>query len=118
MKEFMLLMRTEGDHLLKLSPEEQQDHVQKIGNYIGKLIEEGKMKSALPLEMDGLMLSGKTGAIKDGPFNETKEVIAGFFHIAAESMEEAIEIAKANPMFEIGEGRIEVRPIKTMEGIN
>lgn len=118
MKEFMLLVRTEGDHLLKLSPAEQQAHVQKIGNYIGNLMQQGKMISAQPLDMGGVIISGKTGALKDGPFNETKEVIAGYFHVTANNLEEAIEIAKANPMFELGEGRIEVRPIKTMEGIN
>lgn len=119
MKEFMLFVRTEGDHMLSLSPAEQQDHVQKIGKYIGDLIEKGKLKSAQPLDMDGLIISGKKNAFKDGPFNETKEVIAGYFHIVAKDIDEATEIAKANPIFELKENySIEMRPIKTVEGIN
>lgn len=118
MKEFMLLIRTEDDHLKNMSPEEQQDHVQKVGGYIDKLMKEGKLKGAQPLEMDGAIVQGTQGVVKDGPFNETKEVIAGYFHILAKDLEEAVEIAKANPIFEDSDGRIEVRPIKTMEGIN
>jgi len=118
MKEFILLIRTEGDHLAEMSAEEQQKHVQKIGKYINNLMQEGKLKGAQPLDMDGKMIHGKEGVFKDGPFNESKEVIAGYFHIVAKDLNEAIKIAKANPMFEDAEGRIEVRPIKTMAGIN
>ncbi|MEO8149492.1 MAG: YciI family protein [Bacteroidia bacterium] len=118
MKEFMLLIRTEGDHLAAMSPEQQQQHVQKIGNYIGKLMQEGKLKGAQPLDMDGKMVRGNKGVFKDGPYNESKEVIVGYFHIVANDLDEAIAIAKANPVFEAGEASIEVRPIKTMEGIN
>lgn len=118
MKEFMLLIRTEGDHLSELSPEEQQQHVQKISDYIGKLMQEGKLKGAQPLEANGVMVQGTNSVVKDGPFNETKEVIAGYFHILANDLDEAVEIAKANPMFEDTDGIIEVRPIKIMEGIN
>lgn len=118
MKEFMLLIRTEDDHLKNMSAEEQQEHVQKVGGYIDKLMKEGKLKGAQPLEMDGVIVQGTQGVVKDGPFNETKEVIAGYFHILAKDLEEAVEIAKANPIFEDSDGKIEVRPIKTMEGIN
>ena len=118
MKEFLLLIRTEGDHLQKLSPENQQKHVQRVGAYIGNLLKEGKLKSAQPLEMEGAMIETKGGKLKDGPFNETKEVIAGYFLVEAKDMEEAIGIAKANPVFEDESARIEVRPIKRMEGIN
>ena len=38
MKQFLMLIRTEGDHLEELSTDEQKDHVQKVKGYIGKLI--------------------------------------------------------------------------------
>lgn len=118
MQEFMLFIRTEGDHLAGLSPKEQQEHVARIGNYIGKLMNEGKLKSAQPLEVGGKTISGSKGVFKDGPFAESKEVIVGYFHIVAKDLEEAVAIAKANPVFELAEATIEIRPIKTMEGIN
>lgn len=118
MQEFMIFIKTEGDHLADLSPEQQQAHVQKIGQYIGGLMESGKLKSAQPLDMGGAIIHGNKGTFKDGPFNESKEVIVGYFHITAQNLEEAAEIAKANPMFHDAQGTIEVRPIKQMQGIN
>ena len=119
MKEFMLLIRTQGDHLAELSPEQQQQHLKKVMNYMSGLMKNGKLSSAQPLDMEGVIVSGTAGKLKDGPFNETKEVIAGYFLIQANSLQEAIQVAKANPVFEDGTGaRIEVRPIKMMEGIN
>lgn len=118
MKEFLLLIRTEGDHFDSMSTADQQDHVQRVGKYIGKLMEEGKLKGAQPLEMDGKIIHGKKGVFKDGPFNESKEVIVGYFHILANDLNEALDIAKANPLFQDTEAWIEVRPVKTLEGIN
>jgi hypothetical protein len=119
MKEFMLLIRTQGDHLSLLSAEQQQQHVEKVMKYMSGLFQSGKLKSAQPLEMGGVIVSGTSGKLKDGPFNETKEVIAGYFLIEANDLEEAIRIAGDNPVFEDSTGaRIEVRPIKVLEGIN
>ena len=119
MKEFMLLIRTEGDHLSSLTPEKQQEHLQRVIIYIEDLMKNGKLKSAQPLEMESTIISGTKGKLKDGPFNESKEVIAGYFMILAKDMNEAIEIGKRNPIFESAtSARIEVRPIKILPGIN
>jgi|SRR5688572_1916202 hypothetical protein len=119
MKEFMLLIRTEGDHLLPLSAEERQKHLEKVRAYITDLMNAGRLKSAQPLEMESVIISGTKGKLKDGPFNEAKEVIAGYFLILAKDIQEAIEIGKRNPVFEsTTTTRIEVRPIMTLEGIN
>ena len=115
----MLLIRTQGDHFAVLSPEEQQTHLKKVMNYMSNLMNSGKLKSAQPLEMGGAIVSASGGKLKDGPFNETKEVIAGYFLIQADNLAEAVQIAKENPVFEDGSvAMIEVRPIKVMEGIN
>lgn len=119
MKEFMLLIRTDDNHLWELSPEEQQKHIEKVIVYMDDLKKTGKLKSAQPLDAEGTIISGTKGKLKDGPFNETKEVIAGYFLIQARDMEEAIQIAKNNPVFEEAENvKIEVRPIRVIEGIN
>lgn len=118
MQEFMIFIKTKGDHLEGLSPEQHQIHVQKIGEYIGKLMEAGNLKGAQPLEMEGTVIHNNNGTFKDGPFNESKEVIVGYFHIQAENLQEAVAIAKGNPMLQDADATIEVRPIKQMEGIN
>ena len=119
MNQFMLLIRTQGDHLLELSEEDQKIHLEKVKVYIEDLMRQGKLNGAQPLEMESVIISGTKGKLKDGPFNESKEVIAGYFLIVAESMEEAIEIGKRNPIFEsFKKARIEVRQVKILQGIN
>lgn len=118
MTEFMLFIRNEGNPVAKLSPEEQQKHVQKVGGFIKQMISEGKMKAAQPLEMHGSMISFENGTFTDGPFNETKEVISGYYHILAKDLDEAIKIAKSDPRFEDGKWRIEIRPVMKVDGIN
>jgi hypothetical protein len=68
------------------------------------------------LSREGKMISGRPGAFKDGPYNESKEIIVGYYHIIAKDMDEAIAIGQGNPEFAYVKGaRIEVRPIKTVE---
>lgn len=52
---------------------------------------------------------GKT-TITDGPFAETKEVLAGFYLIEAKDLDEAVKLAARIPPAEVGS--IEVRPIR------
>jgi hypothetical protein len=53
--------------------------------------------------------------ITDGPFAETKEVLAGFNLIEAESLEQAVEIAKDIPWAQTG--CIEVRPVRDADKV-
>ncbi len=118
MKEFLLLIKSEEEPKADLSPEQLQQHIEKVGSFIKRLTEEGRMKSAQPLEMEGRILSYKNGQIVDGPYNETKEIVSGYYHLLAKDLDEAIEIAKGDPRFEEGIWRMEVRPIKKVTGIN
>lgn len=118
MKEFMAFIYTEGDHMAEMSPEEQQQHVERVGGYIQRLMENGTMKSAQPLELTGTTISGTKDQLYDAPFNETKEVIGGYYHLVAESLEAAVEIIKEDPRFEDGPWKIELRPVRVVDGIN
>lgn len=118
MKEFLLLIRTEADYCADMTHEQHQQHLAKVGQYIQRLKQQGKLIGAQPLSMNGDIVQGRKGAFKDGPFVETKEIIIGYFHILAKDLEEAKEIARANPVFEDTTARIEVREIKKEEGIN
>jgi len=112
----MLLIRNDGDGKSALSPEQQQQFLNDCMVYIQNLIRDGKLKGAQPLVREGKMVSGGPGAFKDGPYNESKEIIVGYYHIIAKDMEEAIAIARRNPEFAYIKGaKIEVRPIKTVE---
>ena len=116
MKEFMLLIRNDADSKSVFSPEENKQFLDACRVYIERLMENGNLKSAQPLVREGKMISGSKNAWKDGPYNESKEVIVGYYHILAKDLDEAIAIAKGNPEFEYtATARIEVRPIKMKE---
>ncbi len=57
--------------------------------------------------------SGKNPAVIDGPFAETKEVVAGFSMWDVKSIEEAVEWAKQGPM--PADSEVEIRPLFSLE---
>jgi hypothetical protein len=60
--------------------------------------------------------SGDKRTVIDGPFTETKELVAGFTIIQAKSLEEAIEWVKRVPnIFPNGEMEIEIRKVSEIE---
>jgi hypothetical protein len=55
--------------------------------------------------------AGSDRSVVDGPFTETKELIAGYWLWEVRSMEEAIEWVKRCPNPDGGESEIEIRPV-------
>ena len=93
---------------------------EKLLTEMGKFNEE-LVKAGIMLAGDGLQPSSKGKRIKfagskrtvvDGPFTETKELVAGFWIWQVRSMEEAVEWARRcpDPMPD-EEGELEIRPI-------
>jgi hypothetical protein len=93
----------------RLSPEHTQDAKKKFYAWFERMSHQGKMKSGNQLAPEGKILSGRIG-VTDGPFAESKEAIAGYWFIQAASLEEAVEIAKGDPLLDHGH-TIEIRPI-------
>ena len=56
-------------------------------------------------------MSGNNRTVVDGPFAETKELIAGFWIWKVASMEEAVEWAKRCPNPHVGDSELEIRQI-------
>jgi hypothetical protein len=111
MKDFLLILRTEGSVWSDLGPDQLKQHMQQGMAYIGKLISDGKLKSASPVDKGSKLITRSNGVFTDHPFNESKEVIAGYFLISANDIDEAAEIAKANPIFNDIPTKIEVHPM-------
>ena len=118
MKEFILLIYAEGNPILQLSKEKQEQHIQKVGQFIESLAKTGKLKNAQPFEPTGVTITGSNGVFKETPLNADKGDIAGYYHIVAENMEEATSIAKSDPRFSDADWKIEIRSFLKMEGIN
>jgi len=116
MKEFMLLIRNQGDGKAALSPEQHRRFLKACEQYIDELTKAGNLKSAQPLLREGKMITGSMAHFTDGPYSESPEVIVGYYHILANDLDEAVAIAKRNPEFAFVQGaKIEVRPIKMKE---
>ncbi len=106
---YLLLFRGTNWHK-ELSPEEIQRIMGDWGAWFDRLGREGKLAAANPLENEGVVISGKTRNVADGPFAESKEAIGGFFLLTVESFEEALAIGKECPALPYGL-TVEVRPV-------
>jgi hypothetical protein len=115
-KEFMLYIRNAGDAKAALTPEQHLAFVKECEVYIGELKTNNNLIAAQPIVREGITLSKKGKDWNSIPIDPTKEVQVGYYHIAADNMEEAIAIAKRNPEFRyVPSASIEVRPIRTKE---
>jgi hypothetical protein len=92
---------------------------QKLLAEMGKFNEE-LVKAGVLVAADGLQpsskgkrvrFSGDKRTVTDGPFSETKELIAGFWLWQVRSMEEAVEWVKRCPNPHEGEAEIEIRQV-------
>jgi len=116
MKEYMLLIRNEGDGKAGMSPEKHLEFVKKCEDYIAILKKVGRLVAAQPLLREGKTISKVKGDWTEEVVNASKEIQVGYYHILADTIEDAITIAKGNPEFEYVAGAsIEVRPIRTKE---
>jgi hypothetical protein len=90
-----------------------------MGAFNERLVEAGVMLAGEGLKPSSegarVLFSGKDRVVTDGPFAETKELVAGFWMWKVASMKEAIDWVKQcpNPMME--ESEIEIRPVFDME---
>jgi len=109
MKEFALIFRLKDVSDFKPSPEQIQERL----NWLGSIAAQNKLvdKGNTLLPAPGAAKTVRPNHIvTDGPYTEIKEFISGYIIVRAESIEEAVEMAKGNPIFKIG-GNIEVREI-------
>jgi hypothetical protein len=86
-----------------------------MGNYNEELVKAGIMLAGDGLHPSSkgarVRFSGKDRTVYDGPFAETKELIAGYWIWNVDSMEQAIDWVKRCPNPMEGESEIEIRPL-------
>ena len=97
------------------TPEESQSIMQKWLAWMKDLTASGNLKDpGQPLEAEGKVVNGKGRPVTDGPFAEAKDLVGGYTLIEAGSLDQAAELAKGCPIFEVG-GSVEVRPVMKMD---
>jgi hypothetical protein len=107
--------------MVKATPESEagvmpsQELLAAMGRYNEELVQAGVLLAAEGLQPSSkgarVRFSGAKRTVVDGPFAETKELIAGFWLIQVKSLDEAIEWVKRCPNPMEGGGEIEIRQV-------
>ena len=109
----MVLVKATKDSEAGVMP--TQELLEAMGKYNDELIKAGIMLAGEGLHPSAkgkrVRFSGAERTVIDGPFAETKELVAGFWLWQVNSMEEAIEWLKRCPNPMPGESEIEIRPL-------
>lgn len=109
MKEFMLIFRLKEMEDFKPTPEQIQERLNWLAGIAAqnKLVDQGNTLSPFA----GSAKTVRPGdVVTDGPYTEIKEFLVGYIIVRTETIDEAVEMAKENPIFKIG-GNIEVREV-------
>jgi len=92
-----------------------QQLLTEMGNFNEELVKAGVMLAGEGLHPSSkgarVKFSGSSRTVVDGPFTETKELVAGFWLWQVKSMDEAIEWVKRCPNPMSTDSEIEIRPI-------
>ena len=110
---FMVLVKATDDSEAGVMPSEQL--FAEMGRYNEELVKAGVMQAGEGLHPSSkgarVRFSGKSRSVIDGPFAETKELVAGFWLWKCASLQEAIDWVKRCPNPMPGESEIEIRQI-------
>ena len=114
---FMVIVKASKDSEAGVMPSEKL--FAEMGKYNEELVNAGIMLAGEGLQASSkgarVKFSGKKRTVVDGPFAETKELIAGYWIWQLNSLEEAIEWVKRCPNPHNEDSEIEIRQIFEME---
>jgi hypothetical protein len=107
----MVIVKADKDSEAGVMPTEQM--LADMGNFNDELVKAGVMLAGEGLHPSSkgarIRFSGAERRVIDGPFAETKELIAGFWLVQMKSLDEAIEWFKRAPMG--GDTELEIRQV-------
>ena len=92
------------------APDATADELETCDDHSDELADGGSMVAAYALTPRDMATSVRADAITDGPFLDSKEVVAGFYVIEAPDLDAALAVARLNPVVRDG-GGVEVRPV-------
>jgi hypothetical protein len=92
------------------APDATAGDLEECDTHSDDLAASGAMVAAYALMPRDTATSIRDDIITDGPFIDSKEVIAGFYLIEADNLDAALAIARTNPAVR-GGGGVEVRPV-------
>jgi hypothetical protein len=99
----MLFFRGRPWYTAGYSDDKLREIMEEVDAWFAKLDGEGKLGGGKPLfDRAATVSSESTRSVTDGPYPEAKEAIGGYIVVNVDSFEEAVEIARANPMTKYG----------------
>ena len=114
---FMVIVKATPDSEAGVMP--SQEMLAAMGRYNEELVKAGVMQAGEGLHPSSkgarVHFSGKDRTVVDGPFAETKELVAGFWLWKCASLQEAIDWVKRCPNPMPGDSEIEVRQIMSAD---
>ena len=112
MPNYFLFLYDNPTNWVKLSPEEMQKALEKYIAWGQKATNGGYLRGTHRLAEDaGKVVRGSK--VTDGPYSETKEILGGYYLIAADNYDHAVQRTLDHPHLEYG-GTIEVRRVHAM----
>jgi hypothetical protein len=109
----MVLVKATKDSEAGIMP--TQTALAEMGRFNEELVKAGVLLAADGLRPSSqgkrVQFSGRDRRVADGPFSETRELVAGFWLWQVRSLEEAVEWVKRCPNPMPGDSEIEIRPI-------
>jgi hypothetical protein len=110
---FMVMVKAHASSEAGVMPSEEM--LAAMGRFNEELVKAGVMEGGEGLHPSSrgvrVRFSGKDRTVVDGPFAETKELVAGFWLWKCASMQEAIDWVKRCPNPMPGDSEIEIRPV-------
>lgn len=110
---FMVMVKATADSEAGVMPSEQL--LAEMGRYNEALVQAGVMQAGEGLHPSAkgarVRFSGANRTVIDGPFAETKELVAGFWLWQCASLQEAVDWVKRCPNPMPGDSEIEIRQI-------
>jgi hypothetical protein len=117
--QYLLLVYIDPPLLTAAAPGEFDTEMRQCIQHADDMAREGRLLGAQQLEDPAtaktVRVRGGRTTVLDGPFAETKEVLAGFNLVEAGSLEEAVRMAQEFPWTRYGS--IEVRPIRDISAV-
>ena len=107
----MLIFRGGAVSRDDVSPSVLQAHLEKWYAWSDELARHGRRNVGTPLDSPGKAVRGHERVVSDGPYAESKDLVTGAMIIHADSLDDAVEVARQCPTFEFG-GSVEVRPVQ------
>ena len=114
---FMAIVKSTPDSEAGVMPTEEL--LRQMGDFNEEMVKAGVMLAGKGLAPSSkgarVEFGGEQAAVKDGPFAETKELIAGFWIMECDSLDDAVEWIKRTPNPDGVHGEIEIRQVASAE---